>query len=65
MNKLWKTGVFPNIIVKTDVGVYVNKLSMHNIKTQQFIENFGELPNIWTKPIFHVSNAYISIQNNK
>lgn len=25
----------------------------------QFIENFGELPNLRTKPIFHVSNANI------
>jgi hypothetical protein len=55
----------PNIIVELDEGVYVNKLSMRNIKTLQFIENFGELPNIYTKPIFHVSNAFISIQNYK
>lgn len=47
----------PNIIVKTDEGVYVNKLTMHNIKTLQFIENFGEMPNLRTKPIFHVSSA--------
>jgi len=47
----------PNIIVETDEGVYVNKLTMHNIKTLQFIENFGEMPNLRTKPIFHVSNT--------
>jgi len=47
----------PNIIVETDEGVYVDKLTIHNIKTLQFIENFGETPNLRIKPIFHVSNA--------
>jgi len=48
----------PNIIVESDEGVYANKLSIHNIKTLQFIENFGELPNLRAEPIFHVSNAF-------
>lgn len=48
----------PNIIVETDEGVYVNKLYMHGIKTLKFIDNFGQLPNLRTKPIFQVSYAF-------